>query len=100
MVGLIVLVRTQPDKRQEFLQAVHMFCDSNKNTACVDRTVFEENGNPNRLLLMENWRDSQSLDEYLETEPFKALLGAIDVLGSLEDIRLLKFRAHPQNMFD
>jgi quinol monooxygenase YgiN len=41
---------------------------------------------------MENWKDQASLDDYLDAEPFKALLGAIDVLGDLEEMQLLEFK--------
>jgi quinol monooxygenase YgiN len=92
MVGLILLVRMQSGQRQEFMQAVHMFFDACKSTACHGRCLFEETENPNRFLIMENWKDQASLDDYLETDPFKALLGAIDVLGDLEDMQLLEFK--------
>jgi quinol monooxygenase YgiN len=92
MVGLILLVRTQAGQRQELLQAMHMFFDAFESEACQGRCLFEETENPNRFLIMENWKDQASLDDYLDAEPFKALLGAIDVLGNLEDMQLLEFK--------
>ena len=36
---------------------------------------------------MENWKTSESLEDYRQTEKYRALLGAIEVLGTLIKIR-------------
>ncbi len=96
MVGLEILVNIQSGKRQEFLQAVDMFC----NRQAIDNpgtgsTVFEAVGTPNQFFWLEQWTDRRSLDDYLKTERFKALLGAIEVLGELERMQVVELKALP-----
>jgi quinol monooxygenase YgiN len=39
---------------------------------------------------LKQWTDQRLLDNYLKTNRFKALLGAIQVLGKLKTIRLVE----------
>jgi len=91
MVGLEILVRIPTRHRQEFMQAFEMFSDKQDSDhecsgACLERSIFECTGIPNRFIWIEKWTDSQSLDQYLKTDRFKALLGAIQVLGELDSL--------------
>jgi quinol monooxygenase YgiN len=96
MVGLEILVNIQSGKRQEFLQAVDMFssrqASENPTNGC---TVFEAVGTPNQFFWMEQWADRRLLDDYLKTEGFKALLGAIEVLGKLERMQVVELKTLP-----
>lgn len=96
MVGLEILVNIQSGKRQEFLQAVDMFCSRQAtDNTCTGCTVFETVGTPNQFFWMEQWADRRSLDDYLKTERFRALLGAIEVLGELERMQVVELKTHP-----
>ena len=88
MVNLEILVRIQSDHRHEFIQAFEMFSMKQANGdkctgACLDRSIFECIGTANCFLWLEKWADCESLDAYMQTNHFKAILGAIQVLGKL-----------------
>jgi quinol monooxygenase YgiN len=101
MVGLEIQVRVAKEKRQEFLQTCDFLSQAKDQiVACVDQTLFEEVGEPNRFLCVEEWTDSDPLESYLASDRFRTLLGAIEVLGKLEELRIVEFKqinsVHPE----
>ena len=56
--------------------------------ACLERRVYEDVFSPMDLLLVEEWLDKEAMNAYLATERFRALIGAVKVLGELVDIRV------------
>ena len=92
MVGLEILVKIQPEKRYEFLQTFEIMTQSTRKARdCIRQTLFEKSNEPNAFLWIEDWKNRESLESYRQTEKFRSLLGAIDVLGSLLKIRTLTF---------
>ena len=90
MVGLEILISIQSGQRQEFLQTIDMFRSQQvKDKARVGCNIFETVGTPNEFLWVEKWTDQRLLDDYLKTGRFKALLGAIQVLGKLDSLDLV-----------
>jgi quinol monooxygenase YgiN len=88
MVGLEILIKIQPEKRFEFLQTFELLIQQkNKHQDCIEQTLFEKAGEPNVFVWQEDWKDETSLKAYRQTERFRSLLGAIEVLGSLIKIR-------------
>jgi len=55
--------------------------------ACLERRVYEEATAPTNLILVEEWLDTAAMNSYLSSERFRALIGAVKVLGELVDIR-------------
>ena len=91
MIGLEILMHIPSKHRYELLQAFEIFSTKQKNGqectgGCIDRSIFESMGTANRFLWMEKWTDQESLEIYMKTVRFKALLGAIQVLGKLDAI--------------
>jgi quinol monooxygenase YgiN len=88
MVGLEILVKIQPAKRFEFIQAFELLTQSkHKARNCTGQALFEKIEEPNAFLWMEDWKNNESLESYRRTEQFRSLLGAVEVLGSLIKIR-------------
>ena len=56
--------------------------------ACLERRVYEDAISLTHLLLVEEWLDVVAMNSYLCTERFRALIGAIKVLGELVDVRI------------
>ena len=88
MVNLEILVRISTEHRHEFMQAFEMFSMKQAKGdectgACLDRSIFECIGTANCFLWLEQWTDFESLDAYMQTNHFKAILGALQVLGNL-----------------
>jgi hypothetical protein len=50
--------------------------------ACVRRCL-----GPTDLLLEEQWLDARKMNSYLSSERFRAVVGAVKVLGKLIDVR-------------
>ena len=93
MVGLEILLRVPSEKRHEFLYTFKLFSRSDRRPAdCLGRTLFEDFSEPNRFIWIEHWTDAGTLEVHMRTELFYSLLGAIDVLGTLEEIRMANFR--------
>ena len=91
MVGLGILVTIKSEQRYEFLQTTDLFCCNREvDQSRIGCSIFETVGNPNQFLWVEKWTDQVLLDEYMKTERFKALLGAIQVLGELNSFYILK----------
>ena len=91
MIGLEIFMHIPSMHRYELLQAFEIFSHKQEKSpersgACLDRNIFECIGTPDSYLWMEKWTDLNSLEEYMKTDRFKALLGAIQVLGDLDAI--------------
>jgi len=56
-------------------------------TACLERRVYEDALAPTDLLLEEQWLDAGEMNSYPSSERFRAVVGAVKVLGKLIDVR-------------
>jgi len=93
MVGLEILVSIQSGQRQEFLQTIDMFRSQQGNdNVRIDCSIFETVGTPNKFLWVEKWTDQRLLEGYMKTSRFKALLGAIQVLGELNSLHIAEIK--------
>ena len=93
MVGLEILVSIQAGQRQEFLQTIDLFRSHQaKDPARIGCNIYETVGAPNQFLWVEKWTDQNLLDEYMKTGRFKALMGAIQVLGELNSLELVELK--------
>ncbi len=56
----------------------------------ADHYVLEAVDTPNQFFYLKQWTDRKLLDNFLKTDRFRALLGAIQVLGKLKNIQLVE----------
>jgi len=56
--------------------------------ACIERRVYEDAAAPTNLMLVEEWLDRSAMNSYLSSERFRALIGAVKILGELVDVRI------------
>lgn len=84
MVGFEILVKINPEKRIEFLQAFEMVkhIDEQKDSR-IELELFEEVQGPNTFLWIEHWGNNESLSQYYRNNKFISMMGAIEVLGQL-----------------
>jgi len=54
--------------------------------ACLERRIYAESHLPTNLLLVEQWSDKAALNCHLSSDQFRALIGAVKVLGKLVDV--------------
>ncbi|HUK41697.1 MAG TPA: antibiotic biosynthesis monooxygenase [Candidatus Acidoferrales bacterium] len=89
MIGILIRAQVEPDQRRELMQMCKSWLGSSHlSAACLERRVYEDAISPTHLLLVEEWLDRAAMNSYLSSERFRALIGAIKVLGELVDIRI------------
>jgi quinol monooxygenase YgiN len=59
-------------------------------SVCLGRRLYEDVMAPTHLLLVEEWQDQEAVNSYLASERFRALIGAVKVLGKLIDVRVFQ----------
>ena len=85
---LDILVSIKNNKKNEFIQLFELLSGpSYQMSGRSEQKLFEEIGRPDHFLWKEQWNDAKSLEAYFHSNNFRALLGAILVLGKLEEIR-------------
>ena len=87
MRGVRISVRIPADKRHEFIQSVSSL---SPNSPISLFHVYEDTKDRQLLNLTADCNSKEPLEEYLLSDRFKTLLGAINALGSLEEIRMDK----------
>jgi quinol monooxygenase YgiN len=84
MIGVEILIKIKPGKRTEFLQVFDMVKTvNNPGDKRLYLDLFERVNDQNTFLWRENWQDTESLALYYADTQFKAMMGAIDILGTL-----------------
>jgi quinol monooxygenase YgiN len=92
-VGIQVLSTFPPENRREFIRAFKMlppFDGCKKN--CGFCRLFEDVGEPNSFLWVEYWRNEKAMEEYLQSNRFKTLMGAVETLGELIYFNKVQFQ--------
>ncbi len=86
--GIEVAMRTAQNHRRELTQTLEGLKDRvNATQPECDCEVFEDLAVPNRFLWSEWWPGQEESEAAEASDRFRALLGAIKVLGSLESVR-------------
>jgi hypothetical protein len=57
---------------------------------CLERRIYEESNSPTNLLLIEQWSETGALKVQLLSDQFRALIGAVKVLGKTDRYRHLR----------
>jgi quinol monooxygenase YgiN len=91
VIGIEILIRVDEAKRVEFQQLCTSLASAERAPGCMVRAAFADNDDPGRYLWLERWEDEQLLLRHLDSERHHTLLGAIRVLGALEDLRIVRF---------
>ena len=89
MIGVVIRAGVEPDQRHELMQMIKETSRPGQlPVGCLERRVYEEAYLPTNLLLVEQWSDKAAMDSYLSSDQFRALIGAVKVLGKLVEIRI------------
>ena len=90
MIGIEISILVKAHKRQEFLRTMESLVQCRRGAAgCKSIEFFEEHGRPNHFLWVERWPAEAHARRRLETEDFRALLGAIKTLGELQGLDIV-----------
>jgi quinol monooxygenase YgiN len=59
---------------------------------CSFCRLFEDVGELNSFLWVEYWRNENAMEEYLQSNRFKTIMGAIETLGELIHFNKVQFQ--------
>ena len=89
MIAIVIKAEIEPDQLHELMQMCKSWINSNHvPAACLERHVYQDAIFLEELLLVEQWSDVVAMNSYLSSDRFRALLGAVKVLGKLLDVRI------------
>lgn len=63
-----------------------------KNHACVAKNLYENVAEDGRFIWVERWKDLKTLNNYMSSDHYRSLLGAIEVLGELVEMQVVEFK--------
>ena len=63
------------------------------NPDCLELVLVENVKVTNQFFWIGYWASPESLESYLETDQFRSLVGAVEVLGFLESLRTGEMRS-------
>ena len=78
----------RPEKREE-LNASLGSLTWKEGAGHIRTSLYEEWHDPNRLLWVTEWADRESLNRYMSSDVYRALLGCLQTLGRIHECRLL-----------
>ena len=85
MVQLTIHFKLLPDKLNEFTLSWESFCQHIKNTEGLsDYSLNQSEENNCEIVLL--MKDQQSLDDFMQSDWYKFLHGAIEVLGENKNV--------------
>lgn len=89
MWSLRLVARIPPDKRLEFTQSVQTLLRAEKDRFC--RTLVLQDVDDRSLFCwMADGEGPEGLAAFLDSSTYHALKGAAEVLGSIEELRVLE----------
>lgn len=84
MVGFQILVKIHQNHRAEFLQAFDMVKKYDQLPGVRENVALYEMVNEfNTFLWAEQWDNADSLHHYCKSNRFKAMMGAVSILGEI-----------------
>lgn len=89
MFLMTIRVTIYPEKQQEFMQTIlSLLAEIRKTTVGVDYDLYRAVEENDTYCLVSKWQSQQQLHEHVQTRAFSVLLGATQVLGNTQDIKL------------
>jgi quinol monooxygenase YgiN len=86
VTAILIRARVEPEQRRELMQMCKSWTSDPLPMACLERRVYEDFISPTHLMLVEQWFNREAMHSCLTSERFRALIGAIKVLGTLMDV--------------
>lgn len=87
MVLLKIAVAIKPQKRTEFLQAMQsLLLSAPPEPGCLERAVYQRIDDENAYCCLQVWESQEKMAAHLSTDRFKALLGAVQILGEMKEL--------------
>lgn len=94
MVGFQIVITIDRSKCLEFFQTFESLSrPEDRAGGCLDQGLFDQIGWSNRLLWVEHWKSMSLLEAHMRSDRFQTLIGAIEVLGHMENMKFMEFHA-------
>ena len=94
MVGFQIIFIIDRSKRHEFFQTFESLSrPEDRDDGCLDQGLFDQIGWNDRLLWGEHWKSMSLLEAHMGSSRFQTLIGAIEVLGQVENMKFMEFQA-------
>ena len=92
-VGIELLSKIPAENRREFIQSFKVLPQfEGCRDYCIYHKLFEDVGEMNHFLWVEHWEDNKSMENYLSSDRFKTILGAIEALGELIQLKKIEVK--------
>lgn len=89
MFLLKIVVAIKPQKRTEFLQTMNsLILTAPPEEGCTKRAVYQRHNDENAYCYVQTWDAKEKLEAHVRTDRFKALLGAMQVLGEVKELSM------------
>ena len=89
MEMLRISIYARSDKRNELLRTCRFIIDrTRQESGCKSSRLSQDNDSENIITLEQQWDRWHSLNNYLQSDHFTALLGAMKLLGESYEIRI------------
>jgi len=88
MITVIVKMTVRPEKRKEFLQTIVVMTEpSRKEKGCLSRGFYQDTGNQDSFVLLEEWATKADLDRHVRSDWFQILRGTRDLFCEEPHVR-------------
>ena len=84
-MGLWVVTRVSDEKRQELVQSLSAFMAEASMRPCR-RLILQDLNDDNLVAWLAYWRTGEELERFLGSATFRAIKGAAETLGHVEDV--------------
>jgi quinol monooxygenase YgiN len=83
-----LLLRVRPEKREEFLQTLRSIQDNLKQEVNLKKSsLYQDMNDANMFHLIEDWASLDSMEQYIRSDRFSVLMGALKVLCSESEVK-------------
>ena len=81
MIVSTLIMNVQPENRREFLQTLCSLIQTTRNEkGCISHHAYQDLENSNHFLSTADWESQADLDNYLRSDRFSVLMGAVRLL--------------------
>lgn len=87
---MTALLTARPEKREEFSQVLRgLRTQISAQPGCLECVVGQDLAGEGKYVLLSVWRDARALDDHFSSEQFRILRGAMNILSTPGDFRLV-----------
>ena len=81
-------LKVYDSKYREFLNVIDNSLSKQKPVNCISRSAFQSINDMHLFEYIQEWTDLERLKEYLKSNEFKSLLGAFQLLTTIENFSI------------